>query len=346
VDGLASALPRAEVGVLRKALALIVVALAVGGAGGWLLFDRLEDEDVSQATEADWSTCTNDIQGFSIDYPAAWHTDHPAPELACFLFDPRRFEVPRDSDFTGTALEVILERPPDESLAEGQIRERTRVKVGDHDAIRFEAHREDGMVVYGYAIEAGGTGFSIVTTGNEGVDYTAWRRIVDKAAGTLRTSQRGFQVVEGSNVAPPQLGLPPPVARKRAQIWKAAKSGDYEDVAQLVDPKGFEYTFGGAVPGGPAAYWRRVDQTTKERPIETLTAILELPYVHQQEHKLYVWPFAFTRKASTLSSEEREQLVEAIGEEIVKFYEQLDNYLGYRAGIDSKGNWVFYVAGD
>jgi hypothetical protein len=346
VDGVAAVLPRAKAGVLRKALALIVVALAVGAAGGWVLFERLEDDETVQAAEADWSTCTNDIQGFSIDYPAAWYTDHPAPELACFFFDPRRFEVPRDSDFTGTALEVILERPPDEVLAEGRIRERTDVKLGEREAVRFETLRDDGMVVYGYVIEEEGTSFSIVTTGNQGVDYSPWRRIVDQAAATLRTSQRGFQIVEGSGVAPPQLGLPAPVARKRAQIWKAAKSGDYEAVAELVDPKGFEYTFGGAVPGGPAAYWRRVDQTTKERPIETLAAILELPYVHQPDRKLYVWPFAFTRKASTLSPEEREQLVEAIGEEMVKFYEQLGDYLGYRAAIDEDGNWVFYVAGD
>jgi hypothetical protein len=346
VDGLASALPRAEVGVLRRALALTVVALAAGAAGGWLLFERREDDETAEATEADWSTCTNDIQGFSIDYPAAWYTDHPAPELACFFFDPRRFEVPRDSDFTGTALEVILERPPDDVIAEGQIRERTEVTVGGRDAVRFEALGDDGMVVYGYVIEEDGTSFSIVTTGNEGVDYSPWRRIVDKAAGTLRISQRGFQVVDGSNVAPPQLGLPARVARKRAEIWRAAKSGDYEDVADLVDPKGFEYTFGGPVPGGPAAYWRRVDQTTKERPIETLAAILELPYVHQPEHNLYVWPFAFTRKASTLSPEEREQLAEAIGEDGLRAYEQLGDYLGYRAGIDSNGNWVFYVAGD
>jgi hypothetical protein len=99
------------------------------------------------------------------------------------------------------------------------------------------------------------------------------------------------------------------------------------------------------LPGGSAAYWREIDRTTDERPIETLAAILELPYVHQPEQRLDVWPFAFTRRADTLSVEEKEQLTEAIGEDGVREYEQLGSYLGYRAGIDEEGDWVFYGAG-
>lgn len=328
---MAPALPPTEAGVLRRLAVLTIVALAVGAAGGWLLFDRLEDDDEAQASEAEWSTCTNASQGFSIDYPAAWYTDHPTPELACRFFDPRRFEVPAESDFTGTALEVSIEPSADEAASS--------------DPVKFETARE-GMAVYGYRVRERDRRFSVFTTGNAGVDHEPWRRIVDKAVRTLRFGEERSQAVEGANVVPPQIGLPAPVARKRAEIWEAAKGGDYEEVARLVDPEGFEYTFGGAVAGGPAAYWRQVDQTTDERPIETLAKILELPFAQQPESKLYVWPFAFTRKASTLSPDEKEQLVEAIGEETMRGYEQLDSYLGYRAGIDEDGNWVFYVAGD
>jgi hypothetical protein len=316
---------------VRKLFVLVVVALGVGVAGGWLLFDRLEDDEATEASEAAWSTCTNDAEGFSIDYPSGWYTDHPTPEFACRFFDPRRFEVPADSDFTGTALEVSIEPVDDES--------------GSSEPVKFETRRE-GLAVYGYRVREDNRRFSVFTTGNAGVDYGPWQRIVDQAVETLRFTERGPDAVEGADVVPPQLGLPTPVARKRAEIWKAAKGGDYEEVARLVDPKGFEYTFGGAVPGGPAAYWRQIDQTTDERPIETLAAILQLPFVFQEDSKLYVWPFAFTRRAPTLSPEERELLVEAIGEESMKAYEQLGSYLGYRAGIDENGNWVFYVAGD
>jgi hypothetical protein len=325
---------------VKKLLVLVVVAIAAGVGGGWLLFERLEDDPEPAVAAPTWNTCTNQVEGYSIDYPAAWHTDHPSPELACVFFDPRRFEVPEASDFTGTALEVVRE------TADWDFRSRTRVMLGDREAIRFEALREEGLVTYGYLIEEGGRTFSVVTTANRGVDYTPWRQIVDKAARTLRFSRPETRAVEGSNVVPPQTGLPEPVARKRAQIWKAARGGDYEQVASFADPEGFEYTFGGAVPGGPAAFWRRIDQTTDERPIETLAAILELPYVYQAESKIYVWPDAFTRKASTLTAEEKAELSEAIGAEGLKLYEQLGDYLGYRAGIREDGDWVFYVAGD
>jgi hypothetical protein len=160
----------------------------------------------------------------------------------------------------------------------------------------------------------------------------------DEATTTTVTETRA---TEGP---PPQAGLPEPVAAKRAQIWEEARAKDYEGLAALVDPAGFEYTFGGPVPGGPAAHWRQLEPT--ERPVETLAAILELPFVVDPTSELYVWPYAFLRPAATLSAEERQQLVDALGEDAVRAYEQSGNYLGYRAGIDSEGNWVFYVAGD
>jgi hypothetical protein len=141
-----------------------------------------------------------------------------------------------------------------------------------------------------------------------------------------------------------QPGLPESVARKRAEVWSAARAKDYDALGRLVDPDQFTYTFGGPVPGGPAAYWRRLEETSTERPIETLAAILRLPSTKQRQ--IYVWPYAFTRRASTLSAEEKEQLAEAIGDEGLRQYLELGDYLSYRAGIDANGAWVFYVAGD
>jgi hypothetical protein len=330
VDRVAPALPRAEAGLLKRLLLLAVVAVAAGIAGGWLLFEEVDDDE-PDAAEAGWSTCTNTVHGFSIDYPPAWYTDHPTPEFACFYFDPRRFEVPAVSDFTGTALQVAIE-DADGEAAGSEPEEFERV--------------DDELAVFGYRVREGDRVFSVFTTANQGVDFAPWRRIVERAVTSLRFTERGRRTVEGADVVPPQAGLPRPVAAKRAAIWEAAKSGDYEAVARLADPDGFEYTFGGPVPGGPAAYWRRIDQTTDERPIQTLAEILELPYAHQAESKLYVWPDAFTRNAATLSPDEKEKLGEAIGDEALRLYEQLGNYLGYRAGIDEDGDWVFYVAGD
>jgi hypothetical protein len=338
VDGLAAAVPRAEARVLRKLFALALVALAAGVAGGWVLFER-EDEDDRAARG--WSTCTNPVEGFSVDYPAGWYTDHPEPRYACTYFDPRPFELEPAADWGPKALQVTV-APEDTEL--GGVDSRTEVEIGGRDAIRYQSSSGDGFVAYGYRVDEGGRAFSIFTTSNPGVGYSALKRVVEHAAGSLVVSETRDATTEEIDVPPPLERLPEPVARKRAQIWTAARRKDYDGLARLVDPAGFEYTFGGPVPGGPAAYWRRLEQS--ERPLDTLAAILELPYTYQPESKLYVWPYAFTRKASTLSISEKKELADAIGEEGLRFYEQSDTYLGYRAGIDVGGDWVFYVAGD
>ena len=321
-----------------------------------MLFERDEEDDEQAASG--WNTCTNVVVGFSIDYPAAWYTDHPAPEFACTYFDPRRFELPREGDWEAKALQVtpqgrfveVLSAWTDERTV--KVLERADLELDGRRAVRLHAETISGAEfatgtrTYLYVIDRDGEAVTVRTTSTVGIDYEVWRRIVDKAVGTLRFTEGRAHVVEGSGVVPPQYGLPEPVARKRQAIWMAAKRTDYAAVARLVAPKGFEYTFGGPVEGGPGEYWRRVDRTTTERPLRTLAAILELPYAYEPTSKLYVWPFAFTRKASTLSPEEKEQLAAAIGEASMRLYEQFGNYFAYRAGIDADGNWVFYVAGD
>jgi hypothetical protein len=308
-----------------RVLIAVVAAAALGVAGGWLLFNALDEDGSPQETAAAWNTCTNPVEGFSIEYPAAWHTDHRAPEFACLDFDPRPFEA-GETDLP-TAMQVSIDESPTNPVSEPAKFERVA----------------GGLAVYGYRVPDGERQFTVYATNNAGVEFDSWKTIVDKAVGTMRFSTPGTRAVDGAGVPPLQAGLPEPVARKRAQIWAAARRGEYEELASLADPKGFEYTFGGPVEGGPAAYWRRFD---RERPLATLVAILELPHVRDPQSGLYVWPFAFTRNASTLSPAERKQLADALGEETVKFYEQLGSYLGYRAGIDRDGDWVFYVAGD
>jgi hypothetical protein len=301
------------------------VALAAGVAGGWVLFER-EDEDDEVAG---WNTCTNPLMGFSIDYPAAWYTDHLTPEAACLRFDPRQFELQHEGPLT--ALQVSIDPSPENPASEPTTFERV----------------ERDTAVYGYRVpDDGEREFLVLTSNNAGVDFDAWKAVVDQAVRTLRFGPRIVMPVEGRATPPLQTGLPEVVARKRSEVWKAAGEGDYDQLARLVDPAGFEYTFGGPHPGGPAGYWRELDQDTPAQPLETLEAILELPYTYDEQSKFYVWPFAFTRKASSLTPGEKEQLAQALGDDALKLYEQSDNYLGYRTAIDLDGNWVFYVAGD
>lgn len=138
-------------------------------------------------------------------------------------------------------------------------------------------------------------------------------------------------------------GLPPAVEETRAALLAAAESGDYEALRPLLPTTGFEYTFGGAIPGGPIAYWKRLEQDTDERPLETLTTLLRMPYTLSRGY--YVWPFAYdVASADDLSAHERELLAPLGG--LNTLFVEGTGYLGWRTGIDPNGVWTFFVAGD
>jgi hypothetical protein len=150
-------------------------------------------------------------------------------------------------------------------------------------------------------------------------------------------------VAEG-RVLPHQRELPDPVEQTRIAIARAAAARDFDALARLIPEGGFEYTFGGAVPGGPTAYWRRLEATTDESPLDTLVAVLALPYT--KVRGIYVWPFAFDRDPKRLTDEELELLATFATRRDIEGWREFGGYIGYRAGIEPDGDWVFYVAGD
>jgi hypothetical protein len=150
--------------------------------------------------------------------------------------------------------------------------------------------------------------------------------------------------VAGGRVLPHQRELPDPVEQTRIAIAEAAAARDYDALARLIPEDGFEYTFGGPAAGGPTAYWRRLEATTDEAPLETLAAVLALPYTNVRG--IYVWPFAFDREPTELTEEELELLSTFATPREIQGWREFGGYIGYRAGIDPDGDWVFYVAGD
>lgn len=139
------------------------------------------------------------------------------------------------------------------------------------------------------------------------------------------------------------VGLPDPVADTHARLLEAAATGDYDALRPLIPTTGFEHTFGGPVEGGPIAYWQELERSTVERPLENLEAVLRVP--NTLSRGIYVWPFAYdVADVGDLSPHERE-LLAPLGPLDTLFVEGT-GYLGWRAGIDPDGNWVFFVAGD
>ena len=137
--------------------------------------------------------------------------------------------------------------------------------------------------------------------------------------------------------------LPPKVAATRARLLAAAEAHDWAALRRVIGGRPLRYTFGEDVPGGPVSYWRRLERQGG-RPIEALAAILKLPYT--VSHGLYVWPFAYTTPPAELTPYEVLLLSSFATATDIAAWKQLGGYVGFRAGIDPNGRWLFYVAGD
>jgi hypothetical protein len=156
----------------------------------------------------------------------------------------------------------------------------------------------------------------------------------------------GAATATGDPTAAAIQDLPEAVKAKRAAILEAAQARDQEALAALA-AENFSYSFGVPVEGGPAAYWRRAEESGED-PLGTLVTILQLPSTQTGVggETLYVWPFAYDRDISKLTPEEREQLLGFATEDELKSWEAFGGYVGYRAGITQDGVWISFVAGD
>jgi hypothetical protein len=164
--------------------------------------------------------------------------------------------------------------------------------------------------------------------------------VVALAAGVML----GFKLDDGeAQATAASSGLPASVEETRLELLRAAESGDHDALRELITDSGFEYTFGGPVPGGPVAHWQELERTTDERPLEALAAVLRMPYVLTRG--FYYWPWAHTVASSDDLSPHERELLAPLGPPSELFPEG-SGYFGWRAGIAPDGTWVFFVAGD
>jgi hypothetical protein len=137
--------------------------------------------------------------------------------------------------------------------------------------------------------------------------------------------------------------LPAAVDRTRRRIVAAAEAHDWEALRRIIGERPIRYTFGADVPGGPVAYWQKLEREGG-RPIETLAALLKLPYT--LSHGAFVWPFAYTTPPEELTAYEIRLLAAFATPQDVEKWKQFGGYFGYRVGIEPNGRWQFYVSGD
>ena len=143
-------------------------------------------------------------------------------------------------------------------------------------------------------------------------------------------------------------GLPVAVAMMRKEIIKAATRCEY-DLLERLALNGlpiFNYSFGepNAKPEAqPGPYWEAQEQRD-EPALATMLRLVRLPFaVTTIDEKVYIWPSV---GGEAPSDDDWRAVEEEFGVRQVEGWRAPEGYLGPRVGISSRGDWLFYVAGD
>jgi hypothetical protein len=139
---------------------------------------------------------------------------------------------------------------------------------------------------------------------------------------------------------PDDPAVPAPVAELRQRIVDAAVDCDYDALQALAleGGTGFTYSYGGETSA--ADYWAGAE----ERGEEVLRILVES--LRQPGHEYqgnWVWPTAYTDEPTAADWEALDGLYPQAQLDAMR---QSGSFLGYRVGITSAGDWIFYVAGD
>jgi hypothetical protein len=335
---------------VRWALAGLLSALALAGCGSG---EPAAEDPGSETGEPArvWTSCENERAGYEISYPEDWHTATLDGEFECSFFDPEPFEIIEGSEFPLTALQAFPAgeegRTFDQLVEEyaDPVFERELARddatVAGFPAVRLETEAtgqglfDKGTRTIAYVIDRDVAPFVVRAQAFPGVELH--EDVLEQAVETIRFFQPAGEAAPGTEV-------PPAVEETRARILDAAEARDFEALAELIPEEGFTYSFGGEVEGGATAYWQQLEEESPERPLETLEAILRMP--HTKVEDIYVWPFAYNRDVASLTPEERQILAPIADAAAIEGWTAYGSYLGWRAGIEADGTWVFFVAGD
>ena len=143
--------------------------------------------------------------------------------------------------------------------------------------------------------------------------------------------------------------LPPQVARMRERILAAAKSGQLDQVAEVMRAASLMPIFSLKGDRDPIAYWRsNFPDSGGVEVLATLTSILEAGCVHVDEgtpQEIYLWPYFARMPLKQLTPEQKVQLFRLITGSDYRGMLDLGAYNFFRLGIGSDGAWHFFVTG-
>jgi len=145
--------------------------------------------------------------------------------------------------------------------------------------------------------------------------------------------------------------LPAPVKRMRELILEATKTGDIEQLRQLIGVGSdiTQLSLGG-IEGDPITFLKELSGDSEGQEIlAILEEVLSAGYVHLDAGKpeeLYVWPYFFAVPLERLTAPQRVELFKIVTAGDYEDMKSYGAYIFYRVGITPEGRWVFFVAGD
>lgn len=174
-------------------------------------------------------------------------------------------------------------------------------------------------------------------------------------AAPTKPAQAPPSALTRAQATPPEIvtdltRLPAPVARTRARILEAARSGDVEKLAAVMQSGETVPIFTFGDEKSPLIYWRaNYPDSGGVEVLAILINILEAGFVRIDPgtpQEMYVWPyFAFT-PLKTLTPEQKVALFRIVTGADYKEMNEFGAYIFYRLGIAPDGTWHFFVSGD
>src|SRR6516225_6752319 len=140
----------------------------------------------------------------------------------------------------------------------------------------------------------------------------------------------------------------PPDARTRERLLAAARSGDLQQLAALMNDSTPVFSF--TDEKDPVAFWKaNYPDSDGVEVLSILTMILEAGYVRVDEgtpQEMYVWPYFVRMSLSALTPQQKVELFRIVTGADYKDMMKLGVYAFYRVGIGPDGTWHFFVTGD
>jgi hypothetical protein len=144
--------------------------------------------------------------------------------------------------------------------------------------------------------------------------------------------------------------LPAPVARMRARIIEAARTGDLDKLLTVMQTNETMPIFSFANERDPVAYWRaNYPESGGLEVMSILLEILDMGFVHVDAgtpQDMYVWPYFAYVPLKELTPPQKVELFKVVTGSDYRAMQDFGAYIFYRLGIAPDGTWHFFVSGE